>query len=82
MKQRLHGTTASHSLLSLFSITTQDHLPRDGTSHSGMASLASICKPENTTQTCLWANLVEEFSQSRFVFPEYWLVFHGCDKAP
>jgi hypothetical protein len=46
----------SHGLLNLFFFpTTQAHMPRGGTTHSGLDPPTSIINQENSTQTCLRA---------------------------
>lgn len=44
---------ALHVLLSLFSYTTQDHLPNIGTAYSELEPLTSIINQENSPQVCL-----------------------------
>lgn len=60
---------ACSSLLaqSAFHIT---HLLRDATAHSGLGPSTSIINQENVPQTCLQANLMQVFSQLRFIFPD------------
>ena len=53
---------ASTGLLSLLSYRTQDHQPRDGTTHNGLGPLTSVTNEEDA----LWLNLMETFSQLRF----------------
>jgi hypothetical protein len=53
----------SHGLLSLLPYPILDHLPRDGTTHSGQGLLTPIITQENALQSCLQANLMESFSK-------------------
>lgn len=46
-------------VLSLPSHTTQNHLPRSGTAHSGLSPPKSIINHESVTQTCPEAGLVK-----------------------
>ena len=41
---------ASHGLLSLLSYRTQDHQPKDGTTHHGLNPPPSVTNEENTLQ--------------------------------
>ena len=43
--------------------------PRLGPAHSGLVSSASMIKQENGPQDCPQVNLMEAFSQLRFLFP-------------
>lgn len=45
-------------------------MPREGSIHRELGTPISITNQENAPQTRLQANLVEAFSQVRFLFPE------------
>lgn len=47
----------------------QDHLPRDGTTHSKLGPFTSIINQENVLQTCQQANLMEVFLYWLSLFP-------------
>lgn len=51
--------TGLFPVLSLPSRTTQNHLPRSGTAHSGLSPPKSIINHESVALTCLEAGLVE-----------------------
>jgi len=53
---------ASPGLLSLFSYKTQDHQPRDGTTHNGLGPLSLI-----TEKNALQLDLMEAFPQLRLL---------------
>lgn len=58
-------------LLSILSYKTQGHLPRDGTTHSGLDPPTSIInqkRKKNASQTCLQVSLMEACSQLRLFF--------------
>lgn len=63
LKQKLQRNTAywlsPHGLLSYLSNTTQAHLLRDGTAHSGLGPSPSTSNEENTLQTCSQAKMIE-----------------------
>lgn len=65
----------STGLFTLLSYTTQDHLPRDGTAHSGQGPPMSVNNEENVTQTCSQANQREVILQLRSLPPrQLWFV--------
>jgi hypothetical protein len=53
-----------------FFYTTQDHLPRNGTAHSGLSPLTSITDQGNTPQICPQANLMDTFLNRVSLFPD------------
>lgn len=59
--QRPFKDAVPHGLLSLISYRTQNHLPRDSTTHNGLGPPhQSLGK---CLQVCLQSNLVKTFSQ-------------------
>jgi hypothetical protein len=56
-------------LLSLLSYRTQDHQPRDGTTHSEQDLPTSIINQENALQAFSQANLREAFSPLKLLLP-------------
>ncbi|EGW08526.1 hypothetical protein I79_016318 [Cricetulus griseus] len=54
---------APHDLLSLLSYRTQDHLPRDGSTHNGLCPTPSTFNGENALQL----DLMEAFPQLRLL---------------
>lgn len=50
----------------LFFYTTQDHRPRAGPSHSGLAPPTSVINRANAPPSCLQASLMETFPQLTF----------------
>ena len=48
-------------LLRQLSLTRQDHLPGNGTAHSGLGFPTSIANQEHLPQPCLQAHLMEAF---------------------
>lgn len=69
-----------------FFYTSQDHQPRDDTSHSRLKPVTSIVNQENdphTEKDLLQANAVEAFSCLRFPLPKWlWLMSSWQDKKP
>lgn len=60
---------ASHGWLGLLSYATQAHLPRGGTTLSGLGPSMSINYQESAYQTCLQDTLMDAFSQFRVPSP-------------
>jgi hypothetical protein len=59
-----------HGLFSLLSYRTQDHQPRDGTTHNVLGPPTSIINQENGPTDLPTGNLMEVFSQLNLLFPE------------
>ena len=53
----------AHSFFNLLSYRTQDHLPRDGTAHSGLGTPTSTTNQENVPQASLQLHLTGALSQ-------------------
>lgn len=68
-------------LCTLLFYTTQDHQPRGSTAHSELRPPIVIINKHNTPQTHLQVNLMETFSQLRFLLPSYVLVFIELTKT-
>jgi hypothetical protein len=63
-------------LLSLFSYTTQDYLPRGGTTHSGLGPPTSIINQDSVPHICPQASPIETVSQMRSHLTR-WLLFES-----
>ena len=53
---------APRGLLNLLSYRTQDHQPRDRTTHNGLGSPTSVTDYENVLQACPQPNLIDTVS--------------------
>lgn len=56
-----HRLASSHMVCSDCSYTAWNHLPRDGTIHSGRGPTTSITNQEYVPQMCLQASLIDAF---------------------
>lgn len=63
---------APHDSLSLLSYTTQDHLPRDGTTHGGLGPSTSTVNQKKNAPTDLPMGQYDggTILSSEFLFPE------------
>ena len=64
--RKCYSLTCHHGLLSLLSYTTQDHLSRGATNHSGLDPPASTINEENHPQGCSHSNLMEAVLHLKF----------------
>ena len=55
------------SLLGYLSYIAQAHLPREGTTYSGLGLSTSVSSKDNNSQVCLQANLMEAIPQLRLL---------------
>ena len=53
---------APHTLFSLFSYTTQNPLPRNGTTKGKLGLPTSISNQDNTLKTFIYADFIKAFS--------------------
>lgn len=60
---RDHGGTLLTDLFPLICLATQDHLPRDRTTHSGLDPHTSVINQENAPQICPHVHLMEAILQ-------------------